>query len=209
MCGGIVGILSSENANTPKKTAHGLSNSLSYNAGRILSYSLIGLLAGGIGQWALSPLDTEALIYFSRLLTSFFMLAFGFYLLGWLTILGFLERAGQKLWKHISPLSRRVLPLQNKRSAFYLGLIWGWLPCGLVYSALAWSLASANAVSGALIMLSFGLGTLPMLLAMGVASKKLVQLRNSLTIRRIAGGLIIGFAVINLIAPSSLQHALH
>ena len=209
MCGGIVGILSSENANTPKQAAHGLANSLSYNAGRILSYSFIGLLAGAIGQWALSPLDTEVLVYFSRLLTAFFMLAFGFYLLGWLTILAFLERVGHRLWKHISPLSRRVLPLQNKRSAFYLGLIWGWLPCGLVYSALAWSLASANAVNGALIMLSFGLGTLPMLLAMGVASKKLVELRNSLAIRRLAGGLIIGFALINLIAPSSLQHALH
>jgi len=198
-----VGILSQQDDSKPKN----ISNSLAYNAGRILSYSFIGLLAGLIGQLALSPVDTESLVVISRLLTSVFMLSFGFYLLGWLNFLSYLERAGQGIWKRISPLSSKVLPIRNKRSAFVLGLIWGWLPCGLVYSALAWSLASANPINGALIMLCFGLGTLPMLLSMGLASEKLVTLRRSATVRRIAGGLIITFALVNLLSPSA--HHLH
>jgi len=205
MCGGIVGILSQQDDSKPKN----ISNSLAYNAGRILSYSFIGLLAGLIGQLALSPVDTELLIVISRLLTSAFMLSFGFYLLGWLNFLSHLERAGQGIWKRISPLSQKVLPIRNKRSAFFLGLIWGWLPCGLVYSALAWSLTSANPINGALIMLCFGLGTLPMLLSMGLASEKLTTLRRSAIVRRIAGGLIIAFALINLLNPSALHHLHH
>ena len=205
MCGGIVGILSQQDSS--KST--NLSNSLAYNTGRITSYSFIGLLAGLVGQFALSPVDTESLIVISRLLTSIFMLSFGFYLLGWLNFLSRLERVGQGLWKHISPLSRKLLPIHNKRSAFFLGLIWGWLPCGLVYSALAWSLASASPTHGALIMLSFGLGTLPMLLSMGLASKQLVTLRRSAVVRRIAGGIIITLALVNLLSPSALQHLHH
>ncbi|MEH6503478.1 MAG: sulfite exporter TauE/SafE family protein [Cycloclasticus sp.] len=210
MCGGIVGILSSKGESSDHLApVNALSVSLSYNAGRILSYSFIGLLAGAVGQVTMAPFDDDSLILFSRIITSIFMLAFGFYLLGWLNFLSYLERSGQRLWKHISPISRRILPIQNKRGAFYLGLIWGWLPCGLVYSALAWSLASTQPISGALIMLCFGLGTLPMLLAMGVFSKKLVQLRNSAIVRRTSGSLIIAFAIVNLINPSWLHHGLH
>ncbi|MBV1913465.1 MAG: sulfite exporter TauE/SafE family protein [Cycloclasticus sp.] len=200
MCGGIVGILSQQTNSSPQQA---ITKTLSYNAGRLLSYSFIGLLAGGISQAALSPLDSKSLMQFSHILTSVFMLAFGFYLLGWLNFLSYLERLGQRLWKHISPLGRRLLPIQNKRSAFFLGIIWGWLPCGLVYSALAWSLASADPFNGAFIMLCFGLGTLPMLLVMGIASEKLIQFRSSVIIRRSAGGLIIAFALFSLIKKFS------
>jgi uncharacterized protein len=200
MCGGIVGILSQQTNSSPQQA---ITKTLTYNAGRLLSYSFIGLLAGGISQAALSPLDSKSLMQFSHILTSVFMLAFGFYLLGWLNFLSYLERLGQRLWKHISPLGRRLLPIQNKRSAFFLGIIWGWLPCGLVYSALAWSLASADPFNGAFIMLCFGLGTLPMLLVMGIASEKLIQFRSSVIIRRSAGGLIIAFALFSLIKKFS------
>ena len=200
MCGGIVGILSQQ---TNHSTHQAITKTLSYNVGRILSYSFIGLLAGGISQAAFSPMDTASLMLFSKYLTSIFMLAFGFYLLGWLNFLSYLERFGQRLWKHVSPLSRQLLPIQNKRDAFFLGIIWGWLPCGLVYSALAWSLASTHPISGAIIMLCFGLGTLPMLMTMGFASEKLTQFTRSLLIRRSIGGLIIIFALFKLINPMS------
>lgn len=203
MCGGIVGVLSQQTNHAPHQA---ITKTLSYNAGRILSYSFIGLIAGAISQAALSPFDMQAMMLFSKYLTSLFMLAFGFYLFGWLNFLSYLEQLGQRLWKRISPLGRQLLPIQNKRGAFFLGLIWGWLPCGLVYSALAWSLASAHPLSGALIMLYFGLGTLPMLLTMGVASEKLLHIRNSPIIRRIAGGVIIIFALIKLIGPMGMHH---
>jgi len=206
MCGGIVGILSQQPHGSKPQA---ISSSLSYNAGRILTYGFIGLVAGFIGQLSLAPIETESLTLIARILSSVFMLAFGFYLLGWLNFLSHLERVGQHIWKHISPLSRRVLPIQNKRGAFYLGLIWGWLPCGLVYSTLAWSLTSANPISGALIMLCFGLGTLPMLLTIGLASKKLLSLSRSTVIRRIAGSLICIFSLANLLTPAGLHHLLH
>ena len=124
MCGGIVGILSSKGDDSDHiAPVNALSISLCYNAGRILSYSFIGLLAGAVGQVTMAPLDDDSLILFSRIITSIFMLAFGFYLLGWLNFLSYLERSGQRLWKHISPISRRILPIQNKRGAFYLGLV--------------------------------------------------------------------------------------
>jgi len=205
MCGGIVGILSQQSGSKPQN----INNSFAYNAGRILSYSFIGLLAGLVGQLALSPVDTNSITLVSRILTSLFMLAFGFHLLGWLNFLHRLEHAGQHIWKHISPMSRKLLPIRNQRSAFYLGLVWGWLPCGLVYSALAWSLASAQAINGALIMLCFGLGTLPMLLTMGIASEKLTRLKRSTTVRRIAGGIIILFALVNLLSPAATHHLHH
>ncbi|MBV1951666.1 MAG: sulfite exporter TauE/SafE family protein [Cycloclasticus sp.] len=207
MCGGIVGMLSSSNAQLPKEPlSRTLTTSLSYNAGRIFSYSLIGLLAGGIGELALSPIDHQSLQIFSKTLTSIFMFSFGFYLFGWLGFLSYLERMGQHLWARISPLSKGLLPIKNKRSAFALGVIWGWLPCGLVYSALAWSLASAHAIEGALIMLSFGLGTLPMLLAIGTASKRIAQFRSSLVLRRIVGSIIIAFAIFNLLPTGGGHH---
>lgn len=202
MCGGIVGILSQQTNSSSYQT---VTKTLSYNAGRILSYSFIGFLAGSISHVALSPMDTAALMLFSKYLTSIFMLAFGFYLLGWLNFLSYLERFGQRLWKRLSPLSRQLLPIQHKRDAFLLGIIWGWLPCGLVYSALAWSLASAQPLNGTLIMLSFGLGTLPMLMTMGIASEKLTQFTRSLLIRRSVGGLIIIFAVFKLINPMGMS----
>jgi len=206
MCGGIVGILSQQADNAKH---HAVDKTLAYNTGRILSYSFIGLLAGGFSQLALLPLDTQSLLIFSRVFTAIFMFAFGFYLLGKLNFISHLEKLGQRLWKHISPLSRSLLPIKNKKSAFYLGLIWGWLPCGLVYSAVAWSLASASFINGALIMLCFGLGTLPMLLTMGFASEKLTRLKNSTTTRRVAGVLIIAFAIGHLFSLNNLhQHPL-
>ncbi len=207
MCGGIVGMLSSNNGQLPQESlTRTLATSLSYNTGRIFSYSLIGLIAGGIGELALSPIDHQSLQVFSKVLTSIFMFSFGFYLFGWLGFLSYLERMGQHLWARISPLSKHLLPIQNKRSAFALGVIWGWLPCGLVYSALAWSLASAHAVEGALIMLSFGLGTLPMLLAIGTVSKRIVQFRSSLLLRRLVGSIIIAFAIFNLFPTGGGHH---
>ncbi|ORU94108.1 MAG: hypothetical protein A6F70_07595 [Cycloclasticus sp. symbiont of Bathymodiolus heckerae] len=203
MCGGIVGILSQQQNSSNRQAVE---KTLAYNIGRILSYTFIGLLAGGLSQLALLPLEPQSLLLFSRIFTAIFMFAFGFYLLGKLNFLSYLEKLGQHLWKHISPLSRQLLPIQNKKNAFYLGLIWGWLPCGLVYSALAWSLASASLVNGALIMLCFGLGTLPMLLTMGFASEKLIQLKNSTTARRIAGVLIIAFALFNLVSLNDLHN---
>lgn len=205
MCGGIAGILSQAAGQT--RTQKQLVISLGYNAGRISSYTIMGLLAGSVGQLLAQSLSGHDLLPFSRYLTAGFMIAFGLYLMGWQNILAGLEKLGHRLWKRIEPYGRRVLPVDSLSKAYRFGLIWGWLPCGLVYSTLAWALASGDVLQGGLLMLCFGLGTLPMLLALGLASRKLAEFQRSIWVRRTAGGLIIAFALYHLSVP--MDHSAH
>ena len=130
------------------------------------------------------------------------MLLLGLYLAGWWPALAAVEKLGGRLWRHLEPLGRRLLPVRNPLQAFGLGLIWGWLPCGLVYAALAWALASGSAATGAVRMLAFGLGTLPMLLALGTAAERLGRIVRHPRLRQAAGGIILAFGLYTLLAPS-------
>ena len=203
MCGGIAGILSQADAKTSftRKTKI----AIAYNIGRITSYSFIGLLAGTIGLLAFKSIDSASLYQYSRIFTSIFMLAFGFYLLGWGNFLVVLEKKAQFLWKKISPLTKNLLPVKNIFQAFLVGLLWGWLPCGLVYSAVVWSLSTSSPINGALLMLFFGLGTLPALLTIGIASEKLAKLKNSAWVRNVSAGIIIVYAILHLFSISLFQ----
>jgi len=79
-----------------------------------------------------------------------------------------------------------------------LGLLWGWLPCGLVYSVLVAALATGSALEGGALMLAFGLGTLPALLAMGMAAVRLKRFLQHLWVRRGSGLLVLTFGVVGL-----------
>lgn len=183
MCGGIVGLLT---ISLPSRWPY----LLAYNLGRLTSYTLAGILAGGIGaqfiQWL--PLDNPRT--FTILISGLFMIALGLYLGTWSqTLIMVLERLGWFVWKKIEPIGRRFLPVQTPRQALGLGAVWGWLPCGLVYSSLlTFAFSSASPLQGGLLMLTFGLGTLPMLLIMGVTTQYLVQ---HLIVRKIVGAIII------------------
>jgi len=111
------------------------------------------------------------------------------------------------MWKRIEPLGRRLLPVTGLFQAFALGMLWGWLPCGLVYATLAWSLTTANPGQGALLMFGFGLGTLPMLLLMGGAAEQLNRFVRSSRTRKIAGLLIISLGV--YVIASAFQDGSH
>jgi len=115
------------------------------------------------------------------------MLLLGLYLGGWWRILVRVEQLGQGIWRRLEPYGRRLLPVRHYRQAFLLGTIWGWLPCGLVYSVLIWTLFSGSAATGALLMLSFGLGTLPNLLAMGVFATVLQKWVQQQWVRQLSG----------------------
>jgi sulfite exporter TauE/SafE len=107
------------------------------------------------------------------LLANLMLLALGLYLMGVTRALAFSERCGQKLWRHLQPLTRRYLPARTAAQAFPLGLLWGWLPCGLVYSALATALTSGSAVARRWLDAAFGAGTLPNLLLAGLLATRL------------------------------------
>ncbi len=201
MCGGIVGALSLGNA--PRPLLH-----LAYNAGRILSYALAGALAGALGGASLvlaGQLPVRVVLY---VLANLMLVALGLYLMGWRSALAFSERAGQRLWRRLQPLSRRFLPARTVAQAFPLGVLWGWLPCGLVYSALVSALTSGSAARGAALMLAFGLGTLPNLLLAGLAALRLRACLRNRPLRVAAGLLVSGFGVWGLVSAARLIAAI-
>lgn len=190
MCGGVSAALSMAIPPARQHFWGRLGYLLYYNLGRILSYVLAGALVGGLlattgelgaGKHAIAGL---------RLVAALLMIALGLYLAGWWQGILLLERLGARVWPHIQPLAGKCLPLTAPWQALPFGMVWGWLPCGLVYSMLTWSAAAGSAGQGALIMLCFGLGTLPTLFALGGLADRL---RYWLTLRslRLAGALLL------------------
>lgn len=168
---------------------------LAYNAGRIASYASAGLLAGGVGGWAANLAAVYRGQQVLQGIAGLFMVLLGLYLGGWWQGLLQVERAGGLLWRRLEPLGRRWLPVRTPLQALGVGLVWGWLPCGLVYSVLIWAVSTGSAVKGALLMLSFGLGTLPALLTMGAFAAVLAGWVRRRWVRRGAGALVIAFGL--------------
>ena len=194
MCGGIVGALSFGLPDSARRW----SILIAYNAGRISSYTVAGALMGALGFYfsGLLPVQTAQRLLLT--LAGLFLVLMGLYLAGWWNALSRIERFGGLLWRRIEPLGRGFLPVRSVHQSFALGLLWGWLPCGLVYSALVWTVAAGGALEGALLMMAFGLGTLPNLLLMGVAAAQLNRWVRSPAIRAIAGALVILFGLMLL-----------
>ncbi len=191
MCGGIVGVLG-------MGARPGIGVLLGYNLGRIASYTLAGALLGGIAALAASLADIRQAQQVLQIIAGLFMLAMGLYLGGWWFGLLKLERAGGLIWRHIQPTAQRLLPVRGAGQALLLGAVWGWLPCGLVYSVLIWSISSGGALEGGLLMLAFGLGTLPNLFAMGLVADKLRPFLQRVWVRRLAGGLVFAFGLVSI-----------
>lgn len=184
MCGGLMGALTLAIPAEQRQRRLGLL--LAYNLGRIASYGLAGLLIGAAG-WALASGPAATAL---RLLAGLLLIAMGLYLAGWWSGLTRIEGIGRLLWRRLEPLARRLLPVRNAPRALLLGALWGWLPCGLVYSTLLWAASQGDALDSALLMLAFGLGTLPVLLATGLAAERLTALLRRRGVR-IAGGLLV------------------
>jgi sulfite exporter TauE/SafE len=198
MCGGITTMLTSA-INKPSQLGDipltDLSGSItaaqqsklilifSYHIGRIGSYCLIGALVGFTGSFAAKNLGLP--IIGLRVLAAVFLILLGLYLGQWLMWLNKVEALGKHLWQYLSPLAKYVIPVDSAKKSLGLGALWGWLPCGLVYSTLTWSLASGSALTGASIMLFFGLGTLPALITLSLGINSLKSLLINANFRKI------------------------
>lgn len=185
MCGGIVSALGfALQSQTPGRRL--LLQSL-YHLGRLVSYSFLGVLVGLLGKGILAPLVNSKWPY---VLTAAMMILFGLYLTGWWRGLDRLESLGAKLWQAMAPLRKRFIPINSVPRALIAGMLWGFLPCGLVYSALALAMTSGSALTAGAAMLAFGLGTLPMMLMTGSAA---AELKNRLQVQgwRTANGLLV------------------
>ncbi len=202
MCGGIIGALS---LSLPMKIRNNKARMLmfitTYNIGRILSYSFAGLVAGAIGTGVLASAGFDQGHAILRAIGVAMMIAIGLYLAGWLPQLAIVEKIGVPVWKKLEPVGRKLLPVASLPKALAYGLIWGWLPCGLVYFVLLWALTAGNAAQGALTMLAFGIGTLPTLLATGFMTSWLTRFARSSTARQVVGLLIVAMAIGSLFIP--------
>ena len=181
MCGGICALLTTGTSNNSNNL---LSIVLSYNLGRIISYGIAGAIAGFTGSLAIKTIGLH--IAWLRMLAGLFLILLGLYIGKWLFWLNKIENVGKLLWQQISPLTKKFLPIDSAMSAVSLGVLWGWLPCGLVYSTLTWSIASGDPIKGSIIMLSFGLGTLPALLTVSLGSNKIGVLLTNTKFRQLA-----------------------
>lgn len=185
MCGGISGALGM--ATPGQKTAWG--QLLSYSAGRLASYTFMGALAGALGAAvvpALGPL---------RLIAGLMLIAMALYIAGWWRGLVWLERGGAHFWRRLQPLSARILPVRSAPQALALGSLWGWLPCGLVYSALTFALAQGGSLPAAMAMLAFGLGTVPAVLATGAVAARVRSVVQKSGVRLLFAGAILIFGL--------------
>lgn len=178
---------------------------VSYNLGRITSYGLMGALVGLLGQFGDQFL---ALGSWLRAAAGVLLILMGFYLAGWWKVLVHLEKLGQLVWKKIQPISSRLFQVRSIAKGFLFGMLWGWLPCGLVYSALAFAGATASPVTGLLAMMAFGIGTLPAMLLGGIFSTQLREILQGKWLRTMMALVLIVFGVWTLWAAVSHQHGL-
>lgn len=194
MCGGIVAAMSFQGKARQPVAFH-----LAYNGGRLGSYVLAGALAGLVGSAAFlsdSLLPLQKGLYG---LAQVVLILLGLYLAGLNQSVLAIERLGGGLWRRVQPYLGRLLPIRTPGQALAAGAAWGWLPCGLVYSVLVSALASGGPVRGGLLMLAFGLGTLPNLLLMGWAAESLRRFTRNPWLRRLAGLVVAGLGVWGLL----------
>jgi sulfite exporter TauE/SafE len=194
MCGGIVAALSF-GMDTGGERRRQWVLLAGYNLGRIASYTLAGAIVGLLGMLALGFTGIQQARTIFQLVAAVVMVALGLYLGGWWLGLSKIEQAGASWWRLLEPFGRRLIPVRSATSAVGVGASWGWLPCGLVYSVLIWSLSAGDPLHGALLMLSFGLGTLPNLMLMGVFATSMRRFVHDVRVRRLAGLTVIALGL--------------
>lgn len=188
MCGGISGAIAHAS-----KGQHTTTVPLFYNLGRITSYSLIGFLAGLSAEIGVNYGGNHTALVVLRFVSGATLIFIGLYIAQLNSSILKLEKIGRYLWRYIQPIAQRFMPLKTPLHAFPLGFFWGWLPCGLVYSALTLSLASGSALKGSLIMFGFGLGTFPMMFLVGKLSDRFNQILQNSKFKWFSGMLLVLF----------------
>ena len=213
MCGGIVTVLNARHRIIPIQavdattgvpltagaTAPSRLQPLAYNLGRISSYSIAGAIAGAVGSTAWIGAHMLPIQQIGFAAANLVMILLGLALVVGASRLSVLERIGAGAWKRMAPLAARVLRAPGLRGAVAAGLVWGWVPCGMVYGVLVAALVAGSALDGAALMLAFGLGTLPNLLALGWLVQRGANWLDRGGVRLAAGLLVIAFGVAGLL----------
>lgn len=206
MCGGVVGVLCSAaprcTTASPKITqapgAGALRNApywIAYNGGRIASYAMLGLAFAALGTLSSALLPLDAVRFGLRALAALCMLAVGLHLAGLPSVVKRLESMGAPLWKRLSPFAKRFVPLRSPWHAVVLGGLWGLMPCGLLYGALALAASAPSPAAGAWTMAAFGVGTLPVMLTMSALAQNVSRWLARGPVKRAAGIAFLAFGL--------------
>jgi hypothetical protein len=202
MCGGLSGALALR-TRLGVSVGHTFGQTLMYQIGRLSSYTLAGALVGALGASLLTAFDIERLANGMRMLAGVVLVAAAIGILSAWRPLAPLERLGGRLWTHIAPLARSI-PAPSTSGSLLIGMLWGFLPCGMVYSMLLVATLAGSTAKGAATMLCFGLGTVPAVLAAGLISAKLLRLRAGRRLNAVAGSLLLLCGLLTLLVPFSV-----
>jgi uncharacterized protein len=196
MCGSIIGTLtlslSTEIRNNKKLLLPFVFN---YNFGRISSYTIAGAITGIVEALVTMHLGETHGHRILQLLSAAVMASAGLYIAGWFPRFAYIEKAGMPIWKKLEPYGRKLIPVRNRTQAYLFGMVWGWLPCGLVYAALALAATAGDVTKSALTMLAFGLGTLPAVMGVGIMTGILTKLSRMQRFKEAIGLFMIALAL--------------
>ena len=208
MCSGIAGALSASLPIHVRNNRRDLITYIAfYNFGRILSYAIAGFIVGSFSEMVFHFLNNEEIQWVAKLLAMLVLMTIGLHLMGVFRRISALDVYGRAIWRILQPYGQKLLPVHNLRQAFLFGMVWGWLPCGLVYFMLTWTMASGGPLQGAEIMMAFGVGTFPTLILAGVLSSWFFKGNTLKLVRSISGAILIAFAIGELLVPA--HHSMH
>lgn len=199
MCGSIVGALSfSVSTQVREDLSRFLAFLLAYNAGRVASYAIAGAAFGSLGGVLMGAGGLVWLHDALRWLAAALMVGIGLYIAGWFPRFTLIERIGEPIWHRLEPLARSLMPVDSLPRAGLYGAVWGWLPCGLVYTMLISAPARGGPIAGALYMALFGLGTLPVLITAGLFAGRLYRFAGDRRLQIMAGLVIVALGLFTL-----------
>jgi len=197
MCGSIIGTLTlSLSPDIRNNKARLLPFVFNYNLGRVTSYTMAGGLAGIVGVLMTMPFGELHGHRILQLLSALIMMSAGLYIAGWFPRFAYIEKIGTRFWKKIEPFGRKLIPVKTYTQAYLFGMVWGWLPCGLVYTALAVAATAGDVSKSALTMLAFGFGTLPAVMGVGIMTSVLTRLSRTQRFKQIIGLFMIILALL-------------
>jgi len=193
MCGSIIGTLTyslSQELRNNKRILFSIV--LSYNLGRVASYAIAGAVVGLLSL----PFTQGQAHRLLQLASAAIMTGAGLYIGGWFPRFAYIEKMGSRFWRLIEPFGRKMIPVKTRSQAMLFGMIWGWLPCGLIYTALALAATTGNVVHSSMTMLAFGLGTLPAVVGVGIMTSWLARLSKAKLFKQAVGIMFILFALL-------------
>jgi sulfite exporter TauE/SafE len=197
MCGGISGLFAVNTSVATLRTQ--VPFALTYNAGRVVSYAVLGSIVGLFGSVIVKA--SPSLAVGIRLASGIIIILVGLKVAFDIRWLNAIERMGASIWSRIAPAARGLVPVTSLARALGLGLLWGWLPCGLVYSVLMIAATSAAPLSGAAVMVAFGVGTMPAMIMTGLGAARLAELMRRRSARLGMGLIIVLMGLLTIAMP--------